>query len=203
MENLNKKLDSISLKGIIKDIRIVNKSEIGIFSVVQKQLTEACFDTSKGFMKVEVTVSIIQVDNTVGKFELLAGTRVMETTQMIQYLIDKNVSFDELAEEVSKIRNYRAILRSVENKVKFESKFPSKEPIQDEELEIASTVEIPVPVKKQLPKMGIITEIPVYKEVPLTAYEKKVMQDIIHAKDIASSFFDKSKIISIFSKTKR
>jgi hypothetical protein len=205
MENINKNLDFMDLTGNVKDMRIINNTQVGIFSVVQKHLTESYFHTSRGYIKVDPVVSIICVEHAKGKMELLAGIKMLETVQMINYLIEKNFTIAELPTEVAKIRNYRAIIRTVENKLKFEAKqlLVAKEAenkeIENKEIETTVVVE---PIKKQLPKMKTLSDIPSYREVALTVEEKKIMQSIVHTKDIASSFFNKSKIINIFSKTK-
>jgi hypothetical protein len=193
MEILNNKLDGLNLKGINIASKVVDKTEVGLFTVEQRHLTDAYFDTSKGYIKVDPVISLICVINDEGKkIEMAAGIKMVESMQMVEYLIQKDFSFKELPEEVRKIRNYRAIIRIIENKLRFEDRCIAKgiDPKALEETAATSEKE-QVPLnpaeKKTFPAMKTISEIPVYRKKKLSAKNRSMLNDIIKLRNLANS----------------
>jgi hypothetical protein len=98
---------------------IIDKGRVGLFSVVQKRVTESYFHTSEGYVKVDPILSIICVESSKGYLEVIAGTKITKSVELIRELIRSNVAFEDIETVVELSRDEEEINSTVENRLQF------------------------------------------------------------------------------------
>jgi hypothetical protein len=132
------------LKGAVKKIAVIDKNSVGLFSVMQKRLTESYFNTSEGFKQVDPILSVISVESSKGYVEIIAGVKMSRSIEIIKELIAQKVAFEDIETVVELIRDNDEINDSVENRLQFlhflEAKEARREARKEAEKEVATSL---------------------------------------------------------------
>lgn len=123
---------SMNIEGRIRRQDIIGKTRVGLFSVVEKRVTNSYFKTSKGYMKVDPVLTLISVESDKGKVEAVMGTKIKETILFIKELMKREIPFEDIANEVSLNCNKLEIKRAVEDRLLYLDSLKCKEIIEQE-----------------------------------------------------------------------
>lgn len=116
--------------GIIKRQRIVDKTQVGLFTVISKRLTNACFHTTKGYLQVDPILTTITVQGELGRMEFIAAADLDVAEKLVREIIREKIAFEDIATIVQLKADYESIDKVVEDRL--EEILPKEIEIEEE-----------------------------------------------------------------------
>lgn len=110
-------MPGMSTKGILKRKSIIEKTSEGLFTVIEKKLTNAKFHTSRGYREVDVTLVTVLVEGRLGSIEVIVSTTMNMAIRLVNEIIKENIAFEDIETVLELKADYKRIDMAVEKRL--------------------------------------------------------------------------------------
>lgn len=107
-------IPGMSTKGILKRKSIIEKTNEGLFTVIEKKLINAKFHTSRGYREVDVTLVTVLVEGKPGAIEVIVSTSMNAAIRLVHEIIKENIAFEDIETILELKAEYKRINAAVE-----------------------------------------------------------------------------------------